>query len=384
MTGPLNELRVIELAGIGPAPHAGMMLSDMGADVVRVDRLPTGRPADLDVPPKDVYLRGRRSIAVDLKTEAGVDVVLRLIADADVLIEGFRPGVIERLGLAPERLLALNPRLVIGRVTGWGQEGPNAALAGHDLNYIALAGALHGIGRPGTPPPPTANYIGDFGGGSMFLLFGVLCAVIEAQRSGRGQVVDAAMVDGVAALGAALYGQMAKGLWCTSRGTNLLDGSAPHYDSYKCSDEHYITIAPLEPQFYSVLRQCLQLDGPLWDNQDDRSLWGERKSALADLFASRTRAEWCQVFEGEDACFAPVLSLEEATEHPHLVARGTFVSIDEVVQPAPAPRFSRTAGEIRRPAPHVGEHTIEVLRDHGFVDDEIQTLTASGAIATAS
>lgn len=384
MTGPLSGISVVELAGIGPAPHAAMMLSDMGAEVVRVDRLSAPDDSvDVESARVDVYLRGRRSIAVDLKSEAGLGVVFRLIQDADVLIEGFRPGVLERLGLAPERLLASNPRLVIGRVTGWGQDGPYASMAGHDINYIALAGALHGIGRPDSPPPPPLNYVGDFGGGSMLLLFGVLCALIEANRSGRGQVVDAAMVDGAAILGAALYGQLAKGRWSTTRGANNLDGSAPHYDSYRCQDGRYITIAALEPQFYAEICGLLRLDGPLWKDQHDRSRWTERKQALAELFAGRDQQEWCQLLEGTDACFAPVLSLVEAPTHPHNVARQTFIIQNDVVQPAPAPRLSRTKGEIRRPPPQVGEHTIEILTERGFTDPEIENLLEERAIGSA-
>ena len=366
MSGPLSGISVVELAGIGPAPHAGMMLSDMGADVVRIDRLEAlDRSVDLRSPPVDVYLRGRRSIAIDLKSEAGRSVLLRLVQGADIRIESFRPDVLERLNLPPERLLEVNPGLVVGRVTGWGQDGPYASIAGHDINYIALAGALHGIGRPDSPPPPPLNYIGDFGGGSMLLLFGVLCALIEAKPSGHCQIVDAAMVDGAAVLGAGLYGQLAKDVWSTTRGPNNLDGSAPDYDSYRCRDGSYITIAPLEPQFHAEMCRLLDLHGSLWEDQHDRSRWAERKQTLANIFAGRDQQEWCGLLEGTDACFAPVLSLREATMHPHNLARKTFVTQNDVVQPAPAPRLSRTAGEIRRPPPHVGEHTVGSSRNTG-------------------
>jgi len=382
VSGPLAGVRVVELAGMGPAPHAVMLLADMGADVVRVDRIgDVVTVEDLDRPPRDVYTRGRRSIAVDLKSDQGRAVVLELVERADILIEGFRPGVLERLGLGPEACHACNERLVIGRVTGWGQTGPYSAMAGHDVNYIALAGALHGIGSPDRPPSPPLNYVGDFGGGSMLLAFGVLCALVEAQRSGHGQVVDAAMVDGAAILGAALYGQLAQGKWSSARGTNFLDGSAPHYGTYRCADSRFISLAPLEPQFYAQLRQHLGLSDSLWDDPDDRPNWPQRKAILEELIAERTQDEWCALLDGTDVCFAPVLPIDEAHLHPHNAARGTFTEVDGVLQPAPAPRLSRTPGALGRPSPHVGQHTVEILDELGHTPEQIATLAGTGAVA---
>ncbi|HEX2850587.1 MAG TPA: CaiB/BaiF CoA-transferase family protein, partial [Acidimicrobiales bacterium] len=370
-----------EIAGIGPGPFTAMLLSDMGAEVIRVDRAQAVMGGDPSKPPTDVLNRGRRSIGVDLKNPDGVQTVLRLVEQADALIEGFRPGVAERLGIGPDDCFARNPKLVYGRMTGWGQDGPMASAAGHDINYIALAGALDPIGRAGEAPVPPLNLVGDFGGGGMFLAFGVACALLEAQRSGQGQVVDAAMVDGAATLTAMFHGMRAMGFWNEERGTNLLDTGAHFYDVYECADGKYVSIGSIEPQFYAELLQRTGLAGdPDLAGQMNRSKWPELKARLAEVFKTKTRAEWSEVMEGTDVCFAPVLSLSEAPEHPHNVARGTFTEVAGVVQPAPAPRFSRTPGEISRPASHAGQHTDEALADWGFSSDEIAKLREAGAV----
>ncbi|MFN0092330.1 MAG: CaiB/BaiF CoA transferase family protein, partial [Acidimicrobiales bacterium] len=359
MGGPLNGFRVIELAGIGPGPFCGMMLSDMGAEVIRVDRAASvGRAGDAERPEhsKDVLARGRRSIGVDLKLAEGVELVLRLVERSDGLIEGFRPGVMERLGLGPEVCLARNPRLVYGRMTGWGQDGPYAHTAGHDINYIALAGCLAHIGRRGGPPTPPINLVGDFGGGGMLLAFGVVCGLLEAQRSGRGQVVDAAMIDGAALLMASIHGRVASGIWNLERGTNRTDSGAHFYDAYETADGKHISLGAIEPQFYAELRKLAGLDGPEWDDQWGRDAWPARKEELAAIVKARTRDEWEQILGGSDACYAPVLTIPEAYEHPHNVARGTFVEVAGVRQPAPAPRFSRTAEAVAGPPAAPGEH----------------------------
>lgn len=379
--GPLDGVRVIELAGIGPGPFCAMMLADMGADVIRVDRVSAVRGGDPDAPPADVMNRGRRSIGVDLKSVEGVEVVLGLVAGADALLEGFRPGVAERLGLGPDECLARNPALVYGRMTGWGQDGPYASSAGHDINYIALAGALESIGRRGQAPVPPLNLVGDFGGGGMLLAFGLVCGLLEARASGTGQVVDAAMVDGAAVLMTFFHGFRAMGVWDDERGTNLLDTGAPFYDVYETSDGGYISLGSIEPQFYAELRERLHLEDPEWDEQLSRSRWPELKEKLAAIVAGRTRDEWCEILEGTDACFAPVLSMREAPEHPHNVARGTFTEMAGVTQPRPAPRFSRTDSEIRRPPPHAGQHTDEVLIEAGHTTEAIAALHESGAVA---
>ena len=379
--GPLTGIRVIEIAGIGPGPFCAMMLADMGADVVRVDRASAVRGGDSDRPPLDLLNRGRRSVGIDLKSSEGVETVLALVEGADALLEGFRPGVAERLGIGPDDCLARNPRLVYGRMTGWGQEGPYASAAGHDLNYIALAGALHGIGRQGEAPVPPLNLVGDFGGGGMYLAFGMACALLEARNSGQGQVVDAAMVDGAASLMTAFFGMARSGFWSEERGTNMLDTGAHFYNVYETADGRYISLGPIEPQFYAELRERLGLHGPEWDHQTDRSRWPEMKMALAALVAQRTRDEWCELLEGTDTCFAPVLSMAEAPEHAHNQERGTFTQVAGVVQPGPAPRFSRTPGAIRRPPPHAGQHTDEVLAELGLHAEAIASLRASGAVA---
>ena len=379
--GPLTGIRVIEIAGIGPGPFCAMMLADMGADVVRIDRASAARGGDPDRPPLDLLNRGRRSVGIDLKSSEGVETVLALVEGADALLEGFRPGVAERLGIGPADCLARNPRLVYGRMTGWGQEGPYASAAGHDLNYIALAGALHGIGRQGEAPVPPLNLVGDFGGGGMYLAFGMVCALLEARDSGQGQVVDAAMVDGAASLMTAFFGMAASGFWSEERGTNMLDTGAHFYNVYETADGRYISLGPIEPQFYAELRERLGLHGGEWDHQMDRSRWPELKEKLAALVAQRTRDEWCELLEGTDTCFAPVLSLAEAPEHAHNRERGTFAEVAGAVQPGPAPRFSRTPGAIRRPPPHSGQHTDEILGELGLHADAIASLRASGAVA---
>ncbi|MDD2545372.1 MAG: CaiB/BaiF CoA-transferase family protein [Burkholderiaceae bacterium] len=346
MAGPLAGLRVVEMAGIGPGPFCAMVLADLGAEVLRIER--PGRPASAT----DVLCRGRTPLALDLRQPQAVQDALALIDRADVLIEGFRPGVMERLGLGPEVCRARNPRLVYGRMTGWGQSGPLAQAAGHDINYIAISGALHGIGRSGEAPVPPLNYVGDFGGGAMLLAVGVLAALQERTRSGQGQVIDAAMSDGAALLSAMVYGFKAAGQWSNQRGENLLDGGAHFYDTYACADGRHVAIGAIEPQFYALLRErCGIADDPTFDAQMDPAGWPLLKLRLADVLRTRTRDEWCALLEGTDACFAPVLDWDEAPRHPHNVARGTFATVDGVVQPAPAPRFSRTPADVPGKAP---------------------------------
>ncbi|HZT68047.1 MAG TPA: CaiB/BaiF CoA-transferase family protein [Acidimicrobiales bacterium] len=381
MSGPLSGVRVIEIAGIGPGPFAAMMLSDMGAEVIRVDRAQSVRGGDPDRPPMDVLNRGRRSIGVDLKHPDGVQTVLRLVERADALIEGFRPGVAERLGIGPEDCMARNPALVYGRMTGWGQDGPYAPTAGHDINYIALAGALDPIGRAGAAPVPPLNLVGDFGGGGMLLAFGVVCALLSARSSGEGQVVDAAMVDGAAVLMALFHGLSAMGLWSEERGTNLLDTGAHFYDVYECADGKYVSIGSIEPQFYAELLRLTGLADAELPHQMDRSQWPAMKERLAEVFRAKTREEWCRLMEGTDVCFAPVLSITEAYDHPHNRQRQTFVEVAGVRQPAPAPRFSRTGVEVAGPPAHAGQHTDAVLADFGFGEEEIAKLRQAGAVA---
>ena len=378
MSGPLQGLRVIELAGIGPAPLACMLLADLGADVVRVDRLePSGLGLAIE-PRHDVNARGRRSVALDLKHEAGREALKRLLAPADVLVEGFRPGVMEKLGLGPESCLALNPRLVYGRMTGFGQSGPLAQSAGHDLNYIALTGVLNAIGPAGGAPVPPLNLVGDYGGGALYLAFGVLAALFERQGSGLGQVVDAAMVDGAASLASVFFGLNAAGNWGAPRGENLLDGGAPFYATYETADARHISLAALEPKFFAPLVAVLGLDERYLKRQYDRKLWPELRQAIAEAVRRRSRDEWCRLLEGSDACFAPVLSFEEAPAHAHAVARQAFVTVDGVVQPAPAPRFGRTPAGPPRRAPQVGEHTLDVLQQAGFSAADVQALVQQG------
>lgn len=372
--GPLSGLKILEFAGIGPGPFCGMLLSDLGADVVRVDRKGGARGV-----PGDVLGRGRRSVGVDLKARAGVETCLKLIERADALFEGFRPGVMERLGLGPEVTLARNPKLVYGRMTGWGQEGPYAGMAGHDLNYIALSGALHAIGPEDRPVPPL-NLVGDFGGGALYLAFGLLAGVIQARETGRGQVVDCAMSDGAASLMTMFYGFKAAGLWSTERGANLLDGGAHFYDTYRCADGRWISIAAIEPQFYALLLEKIGAEDPEFRRQMDRHAWPSLKEKLAAVFAARTQTQWCEILDGTDVCFAPVLDLDAAPKHPHNVARGTFVKVAGVTQPAPAPRFSATPGAIQGPPPTPGAHDRDALLDWGFTADEVELLASEGAI----
>ncbi len=380
-TGPLAGVRIIELAGIGPGPFAAMLLSDMGAEVVRVDRAGNVTGGDASRPPFDPLARGRRSIGVDLKNPDGVETILRLVESADALIEGFRPGVTERLGLGPDECLARNPRLVYGRMTGWGQDGPYAQAAGHDINYIALAGALHPIGKAGGPPIPPLNFVGDFGGGAMFLAFGVVCALLEARESGHGQVVDAAMVDGAALLTAIFHGMKSIGMHTPERGTNLLDSGAHFYDAYECADGEYVSIGSIEPQFYAELLRLSGLDAdPDLAAQMNRPQWPEFKAKVAACFRRKTRAEWCEIMEHTDVCFAPVLSLWEAPQHPANVARNVFTTVGGVEQPNAAPRFSRTPSAVQGPPAHAGQHTDDVLADWGFAADEITKLRETGAV----
>ncbi|EER61807.1 L-carnitine dehydratase/bile acid-inducible protein F [Acidovorax delafieldii 2AN] len=378
--GPLAGLKVVEVGGVGPGPFCAMLLADMGAEVVRIDRKhasESGLPVDRRF---DVMFRGRRSLALDLKKPEAVDAVKRMLRGADVLIEGFRPGVMERLGLGPEVCLELNPRLIYGRMTGWGQTGPLAREAGHDINYIALSGVLHAIGRKGGPPEIPLNLIGDFGGGAMYLAFGIMCALHEAKSSGRGQVVDAAMVDGSTSLMAMVYGLFAAGYWKDERGSNRLDSGAPWYDVYETKDGRYVAVGCTEASFFRNTLRLLGLREEDFGGQHDRDGWPKMKEAFARVFRSRTRDEWCAVFEGTETCFSPVLSLAEAPHHPHQVARGNFVECSGVVQPAPAPRFSRSRPAVQGPPPQAGEHTMEVLKDWGFGPEDVALLQGSGAI----
>jgi alpha-methylacyl-CoA racemase len=375
VSGPLDGVRVVELAGIGPGPFCGMLLADMGAEVVRVDRPPVAGAWP------DLMARGKRSVVVDLKHEAAAEVVLRLVASADALLEGFRPGVAERLGIGPDACLARNPRLVYGRMTGWGQDGPLRQTAGHDIDYIALAGALDPIGAAGGPPVPPLNLLGDFGGGGLLLAFGIACALVEARRSGQGQVVDAAIVDGASLLTTSFHELAALGLWQERRGSNLLDGGAPFYGVYQTADGGHLAVGALEPRFYGELLDRLGLAAEDLPAQTDRERWPELRARFEAVFRTRTRDEWIERFEGSDACVAPVLRPSEAPDHPHHRARGSFVPVGETRQPAPAPRFSRTPAAPPARPPAIGEHTDEVLAAGGFSPDEIAALRAAGAVA---
>jgi len=377
MAGPLSGIRIIELAGIGPGPFCGMMLADMGADVIRVER-PGGNPGDAGG--HDILFRNRKSVAVNLKTPAGVETVLRLCEKADGLFEGFRPGVAERLGVGPQVCLARNPKLVYGRMTGWGQTGPLAKAAGHDINYISLSGALHAMGRRGEGPVPPLNLVGDFGGGGMMLAFGMVCGILEASRSGKGQEIDCSMVEGASALMAMFYGLHGIGQFSDERGTHMLDSGAHFYDTYATADGKYISIGSIEPQFYTLLKQQLQLDESVFGEQLNPQRWPQQKEKLAAIFRTRTRDEWCKLMEGTDVCFAPVLGLEEAPRHPHNLARNSFVPVGDMLQPAPTPRFSRTPSGTPRPISAPGTDTRAVLDDCGFSSAEIDALLANGAI----
>ncbi|MFC4930415.1 CaiB/BaiF CoA transferase family protein [Massilia sp. GCM10023247] len=383
MPGPLNGIKVIELVGLGPCPFAAMMLADMGAEVIRIDRKPkpgAATPFPMLGTKFDVMARGRRSLALDLKHPEARALVLQLVERADILIEGFRPGVMERLGLGPDDCQARNPRLVYGRVTGWGQDGPLAQAAGHDLNYIALSGMLHAMGRADAPPSPPLNLVGDFGGGGMMLAFGVVCAALEARSSGKGQVVDAAMTDGAALLGAMMVGLRACGAWSDAREANLLDGGAPFYDTYACLDGKFLSVAALEPQFYAQLLELTGAADPDFGKQWSQQRWPELKTKFAALFATRTRDDWCALLEGSDACVAPVLDMAEAPQHPHNRARSTFVEIEGLVQPGPAPRFSRTVPEAGQAGAAPGAHSAAILADWGWSLDAIETLKRAGVI----
>jgi len=376
--GPLAGIRVLEFEAIGPAPFAGMLLADLGADVLVVDR-----PGAADLGLKrarrhDVMMRGKRSVMLDLKSPAATEAALELVARADVLIEGFRPGVMERLGLGPDAALARNPRLVYGRMTGWGQDGPLAPRAGHDINYIAQAGVLHAMGRADEPPLPPLNLVGDFGGGGMMLAFGVAAALVEAARSGKGQVIDAAMVEGASLLAAMFAGLLKDGQWSEARGANVLDGGAPWYGTYETKDGRYVSIGSIEARFYSELLARLSLDEKRLPPQHDRAGWPALRALLKEKFLGKTRDEWCGIFAGSDACFAPVLSWSEARKDFHSVARGAFVTVAGVEQPAPAPRFSRTPGAVRRAPPERGEGGAQALADWGFSGTELERLQSRG------
>ena len=360
--GPLNGYRIVEMAGLGPAPFCAMLLSDMGADVVRIDREGGSNPLDLKI---DVLNRGRRSVALNLKTPEGIATAFALIARADAVIEGYRPGVMERLGLGPEECLAKNPRLVFGRMTGWGQEGPLAHAAGHDINYIALTGVLDAIGTEESVTPPL-NLIGDFGGGALYLAFGVVCALLEARASGEGQVVDAAMVDGAAHLMTMMYGLSQQGKWTDKRQDNLLDGGAHFYGAFECADGKWIAIGSIEPQFYRLLLDTLGIDPDAEGVSQSKEDWQRMREQLRQTFLREPQSHWCELMEGTDICFAPVLSMADAPEHPHNKDRSVFVKDFGITQPGPAPRFSRTPGSIRRPPPQPGEHTAEVLEEWGI------------------
>ena len=377
--GPLSGKRIIEIAGIGPGPFCAMLLSDLGAEVIRVDRASTVADELPDLPSLDLLNRGRRSIGINLKDPEGVETVLKLIESSDALIEGFRPGVAERLGIGPEDCLTRNPKLIYGRMTGWGQYGSYSSMAGHDINYIALSGVLGMIGRKDEKPVPPVNLIGDFGGGGMILALGVCAALVEVASSGEGQVIDAAMTDGSALLATMVHSFKAMGIW-GDRGTNLLDTGAPFYDVFECSDGKFISIGSIEPQFYSELLRITGLDQQENPKQMDRQSWDEMKSKIASAIKSKSREEWENLMEGTDVCFAPVLTIDEAYDHPHNLERNTFIEVAGVKQPAPAPRFSRTPASITSPPPHPGEHTEEILLDSGFTISEISSLREQNVI----
>ena len=385
MAGPLAGHRIIEIAGIGPGPFAAMLLADLGAEVIRVERAGAVRGPAPDQPHGDISLRGRRNIAIDLKHPDGVEALLTLVEGADALIEGFRPGVMERLGIGPDECLARNPRLVFGRMTGWGQTGPYGQAAGHDINYISLAGALAHFGRRGEGPTPPLNMVGDFGGGGMFLALGVVAAMLEAKSSGSGQVVDTAMVDGTAVLMTMFWAFKSMGIFDEdNRGTNLLDTGAHFYDVYECSDGEYISLGSIEPQFYAELLRLTGLsDDEQFAKQMDSTEWVALKERLTELFATKTRDEWCEIMEHTDVCFAPVLTMSEAAQHPHNVERETFIELGGVTQPAPAPRFSRTQNEVDGLPAWPGQHSREVLADWGVDSARIDALLESGAVRHA-
>jgi alpha-methylacyl-CoA racemase len=382
MAGPLKGIKILEIAGIGPGPFAAMMLADQGAEVIRIDRAHGALGGVIGKPDKDVLNRSRRSIAVDLKKPEGIALVLEMVQQADGLVEGFRPGVMERLGLGPDVCAAANPNLVYGRMTGWGQDGPMAKVAGHDINYIALAGALHAFGRAGEKPTPPINMVGDFGGGGMLMAFGMVCALLEAQKSGQGQVIDAAMIDGSALLMTMIWAFRAMGIWQDTRGVNMLDTGAHFYDTYETADGKYIALGAIEPQFYAeFLTRAGLADDPDLKNQMLMPQWPNLKAKLTAHFKTKSRDAWCALLEGSDACFAPVLSMAEAPSHPHLQARGTFVEVEGVMQPAPAPRYSRTVNDRPTLPPLPGADGVAILADWGFSDARITALIAGGVVA---
>ncbi|MEV0544515.1 CaiB/BaiF CoA transferase family protein [Nocardia salmonicida] len=380
--GPLHGLRVLELAGIGPVPFAGMLLADMGADVIRVDRVGAGAHAGDtdDLRYTSINHRGKRSLSVDITTDHGRAIILEVVATCDVLLEGMRPGVAERLGLGPADCTASRPQLVYGRMTGWGQSGPYSRFPGHDINYIALAGVLEGIGRPGSPPTPPLAFVGDFGGGAMFLLFGVLSALYEVSRSGRGQVVDAAMTEGAALLNTMNYSMLAAGAHSIQRGEHILSGAAPHYDAYECSDGRWISLAANEPQFYRQLIDHLHLDEEKWKDQQDRAKWSSRKRELTSLFLAASQTEWCERLEGRVGCFAPVLDMVAAADHPQSRERHSFIQPGGVLQPAPAPRLDRTPGRVRHAPPRIGQDSTMILRELGYDSARVRALMDQGVI----
>ena len=383
-TGPLAGLRIVELAGIGAGPHCAMMLADMGADVVRVDR-PAASGLGVPIEPKfDLVLRGRRSLAIDLKNEAGRDAVLHMIDQADAVIESFRPGVVERMGLGPEICLRRNSKLVYGRLTGWGQDGPYAQMAGHDINYIALSGVLHAIGSRGGPPVPPLNLVGDFGGGAVYCAFGIVSALLHAQRTGHGQVVDAAMVDGAAALLTMVVGFQRGGIWSSNRGDNIVDGGAPYYAAYETSDGRFVSIGAMEEKFYDLLLSKLGLEGEAdMRPHTDRSKWDSQRERFAACFKARSLDEWCALLEGTDTCFAPVLTIDEASRHPHLRARKTYIDLNGVNQPAPNPRFSASPCGQSGPPAALGQHSREVLADWGIPGQTIDKLCQARVVFQA-
>lgn len=377
--GPLSGIRIVEFEGLGPAPFAGMMFADMGAEVISITRKTC--PEDRDFV-NSISERGKKSIAINLKSPEGVETVLKLLEKSDALIEGFRPGVMERLGLSPQTCLARNPKLVFGRMTGWGQTGPLAHAAGHDINYISLSGALGAIGRAGEKPMPPLNLVGDFGGGGMFLAFGVVSAILEASRSGQGQVVDTSMVEGSAVLMHMMYSFFNNGQWQDQRGANMLDTGAHYYETYETADGQYMSVGPIEPQFYALLMEKAELDPSVFGNQNDIARWPDMKKALAEVFKSKTRQQWCEIFEGSDACVAPILNMTEAPRHPHNVERGSFIDVGGHIQPGPAPKFSRTAPEVSAPAPRPGSDTRAVLEQVlGLNSEELASLQGSGALS---
>jgi alpha-methylacyl-CoA racemase len=383
VTGPLDGFRVVEMGGIGPAPFAGALLGDLGADVLRIDRI--AKPGvEPDLPPRfDFYNRNKRSVALDLKQPQAVATVLNLVASADALIEGFRPTVMERLGLGPETCLTINPRLVYARMTGWGQEGPIAQEAGHDINYLALTGALHCLGDADRPPPPPLNLVADLGGGALYLVVGLLAAAMEARRSGRGQAIDVAMIDGVTHLMSAFQAFRQQGTWTGRRADNIVDGGAPFYRSYATRDGRFVAVGAIEPHFYANLLKVMGIDNEKLPDQNERTAWPQMRERFAKIFATRTRDEWVAVAAGHDACLAPVLTIDEAPEHPQMQARGVYAMFDGLRHPSPAPRFSRTPSDLRRSPPAPGCQSRQALADWGISSDQIAALESAGAMAQA-